>query len=51
MPSIADERQATDAMVEMLTGYTSGSLVVDINGDGVVDFFDVVAFINCFNTG
>lgn len=50
MPSIVQEIEL-DAMVEVLTGYTSGSLVVDINGDGVVDFFDVVAFITCFNSG
>lgn len=49
-PSIVTE-QGTALMIEMLNGYTSGSLVVDINGDGVLDFFDIVAFISCFNTG
>ena len=30
---------------------TSGNLIADLNGDGVVDFLDVSIFIQCLNTG
>ncbi|MGV6815058.1 MAG: GC-type dockerin domain-anchored protein [Phycisphaerales bacterium] len=30
-------------------GLTTGSSRADLNGDGVVDFFDVVIFVNCYS--
>ena len=30
---------------------TSGNLIADLNGDGVMDFLDVSIFIQCLNTG
>ncbi|MCA9303397.1 MAG: hypothetical protein KC996_04680 [Phycisphaerales bacterium] len=41
----------TESVPQSTTGYTSGSPLADINGDGVLDIFDVIAFINCVNTG
>lgn len=35
----------------LLNGLGTGSPIADINGDGVVNFFDIVAFISCINTG
>ncbi len=34
-----------------VNGYVTGSPQADINGDGVVDFNDVLAFLNCFQAG
>lgn len=37
------------SLVEVtLTGYSTGSPIADINGDGMLDFQDWLAFINCF---
>ncbi len=32
-------------------GYATGNPLADLNGDGVVDFNDVLAFLNCFQNG
>jgi hypothetical protein len=32
-------------------GFFAGGPRADINGDGVVDFNDVLAFLNCFQNG
>jgi hypothetical protein len=29
---------------------TTGSLLADLNGDGVVDFLDISIFITCYST-
>lgn len=34
-----------------LYGWQAGSPLVDLNGDGVLDFIDVSIFIQCYNTG
>lgn len=39
------------ALIELrLSGYAAGSPVADINGDGMLDFQDWLAFMNCFTT-
>ena len=60
MPLAADLQQSTVQETPTPTpivqsvesrGLQSGSLLADLNGDGVVDFIDVSIFINCYNTG
>lgn len=34
-----------------LTGFSTGSPLADINGDGILDFQDWLDFINCFAAG
>jgi len=52
-PVIETEEVAIQsAMLEsLLVGLGTGSPLADINGDGVVNFFDIAAFIDCVNTG
>jgi hypothetical protein len=60
MPHAADVQQSTVQEIPTPTpivlsaesrGLQSGSLLADLNGDGVVDFIDVSLFINCYNAG
>lgn len=45
-PSVPEVREATRELKPQ--GYTTGSPVADLNGDGVVDFQDWHDFMNCF---
>ncbi|MDF1809755.1 MAG: GC-type dockerin domain-anchored protein [Phycisphaerales bacterium] len=40
-----------EVMESLLVGLGTGSPLADINGDGIINFFDIAAFINCVNTG
>ena len=45
------ESESSEANIGGLVGITTGSPLADLNGDGIVDFFDVALFINCVQTG
>lgn len=55
--TIAEEREpgagvALRALVELhLTGFSTGSPLADINGDGALDFQDWLDFLNCYVSG
>ena len=56
MSAMPVELPTNEAAVEQTSalnptvGLTTGSLLADLDGNGVVDFFDVVIFVNCYST-
>jgi len=53
-PAVPDDAYLTWGAESSMTtpnGYISGSPGADINGDGVVDFNDVLALLNCYQGG